>query len=240
MSQLQRKSFEESRDSSTPEHELRARARPSSALDSRRRFLRLSGMLAAAAVLTPDIVRGRGWAAPAGSLGIDLVTDTFCGLAAFVVPGPDAYSVHQGESTDEPGGVDAFTPQAMIFALDTIQLAPPPFPSFSHLVAFLLNSVAEAVHPGAPGPFDSAFARLSFAEKVAVFSVLESDPALAALGGALPVFAAFTTYSEVGVFDPATRTLVGQPVGWAISGYGGTSDGRAEFRGYFQNRRKVD
>ena len=33
----------------------------------------------------------------------DLVVDTFNGLVAFVVPGPDAYSVAQGESTTEPG-----------------------------------------------------------------------------------------------------------------------------------------
>jgi hypothetical protein len=60
------------------------------------------------------------------------------------------------------------------------------------------------------------------------------------LGGALPFFVAFTTYSEVGVFDPVKRTLSGAPVGWRISNYEGVADGRDDFQGYFQNRRRAE
>jgi hypothetical protein len=36
-----------------------------------------------------------------------------------------------------------------------------------------------------------------------------------------------------------TRTLTQQPVGWTISNYSGTADGRDEFRGYLGHRRGV-
>lgn len=201
---------------------------------SRRAFLSHSGLVAAAAAITPAALARLGSAAPAGTAGVPLVVDTLHGLVAFVVPGPDPYSVHQGVSTVEPGGIDAGATLPILFALDTVQVAPPGFATFSELVAFVLNAVAEAVHPNAPGPFASPFARLTFAEKAVVFSVLESDPALAPLGGALPIFVGFTSYSEAGVFDPATRSLVGQPVGWTLSGYTGVSEGRAELEGYFK------
>jgi hypothetical protein len=211
---------------------------------SRRALLERTGMLAATVALanSPALLGDLGRGAATYADGPDIVTDTFNGLVAFIVPGPDAYSVQQGVSTPEPGGIAAFASPALIGALDFIQLAPPPFPTFGDLVAFILNNVAEVVHPGVTGPFGSPFANLVFGEKVAVFGALEGglvDPALVPLGGALPFFTAFTAYSEVGVFNPATGTLVGAPVGWAISGYDGISDGHDEFIGYYDNRRKA-
>src|SRR5262249_14461738 len=62
---------------------------------SRRGFFRRSGLLAAAAALTPEFFVRKGWAlAPPGPP--DLTTDTINGLVAFIVPGPDDYSTHQG------------------------------------------------------------------------------------------------------------------------------------------------
>jgi len=193
-------------------------------------------LLAAAAVLTPSLLRDRGWLPVAAAAQFDLVHDTLNGLVAFVVPGPDSYSMHQGVSTPEPGGMAAEITDVLIGTLDGLQPAPPPF---SAVVTTILNQVALAINPAATGPFSSPFARLSFQEKVAVFAYLEADPALAPLGGALPGLAAFHSYSEAGVFDAQTRTLTGRPIGWEISSYDGVADGRDEFKGYFQNRRSV-
>lgn len=169
-----------------------------------------------------------------------LVRDTLNGLVAFIVPGPDAYSLVQGVATWEPGGIAAQITDSLIAALDQIQLPPPPFTTFSQLVATILNSAAQQVGalPNLIG-FPSPFARLLFLQKVAVFAALEAQPELAPLAGALPSLVAFLCYSEAGVFDPQTRTLKDRPVGWTISSYSGVADGRDEFRGYFQNRRRV-
>jgi hypothetical protein len=199
-------------------------------------------MLAAAAVLTPAVIAGRGWSPAAHAAPPDLVTDTFNGLVAFIVPGPDSYSVNQQVKTTTPGGIAADATAAVIFALDFIQLAPPPFAKFSELVAFVLNGVAQAVDPAPAGPFGSPFANLLFAQKVSVFAIMEgglAGPELVPLAGALPFFVAFTAYSEAGVFDPASRTLTGVPVGWTLSSYDGVADGRDDFQKYFQNRRHV-
>ena len=77
-----------------------------------------------------------------------------------------------------------------------------------------------------------------------VFELLEGGviPELqpfAALAGVLPQFVAFLVYSEAGVFDPNTRRLTGPPLGWDLSNYEGVADGRDEFKGYYQDRRKV-
>jgi hypothetical protein len=173
--------------------------------------------------------------------GGDLVEDTLSGLVAFVVPGPDPYSVAQHQTSPEPGGIDAGAAGALILGLDSIQEFQP---TLAAAVAALLNGVAQTVDPAATsGPFTSAFANLSFGKKAAVFSVLESDPSFAplrSLVGVLPSLVAFLAYSEVGVFDPVTRTIAGEPVGWTISGYDGVADGRDELRGYFKHRRKAD
>ena len=48
----------------------------------------------------------------------ELARDTFAGLAAFVVPGPDPYSVAQGMTSPKPGGIAANTPQFLLESAD--------------------------------------------------------------------------------------------------------------------------
>ena len=205
---------------------------------SRRSFLRHAGLAAAAMALlqAPEVLSGRGWIQPAYAAEPDLVHDTFNGLLAFVVPGSDRYSGQQGVTTEEPGGVDAGITDVLIASMDQ---AAPFVPNFSVQVAGILNNVAQAVNPSASGRFSAPFANLSFPEKVAVVQVLEGDPASRPLAGVLPQFVAFLVYSEAGVFDPNTRTLTGKPLGWELSHYEGVADGRDEFKGYYQDRRKV-
>lgn len=169
------------------------------------------------------------------------VVETFNGLAAFVVPGPDPYSIAQGESTSEPGGVDAFAAPALIAGLD---FSSPSTPELSSTVATLLNTAAQAVRPDSvAGPFTSAFANLSSPEKAAALALLETAEPFAPLRSLfvlLPSLVAFLAYSEVGVFDPANRVLAGIPIGWQLTNYEGVADGRDALLGYFENRRKVD
>lgn len=171
----------------------------------------------------------------------DPVRDTMNGLIAFVVPGPDAYSVAQGMSTTELGGIDAGIRDGMIAAMNLGQPHSPQGPLPSQAATGLLNQVAAQINPSSQGKFISPFARLSYGQKVAVFQFLETDPSmmqfrrLAALLLFLPAAAA---YSEGGSFDLAARRVVGWPVGWTISSYPGVSDGWDEFKGYFQGRDK--
>lgn len=202
----------------------------------RRGFLQATGLAAAASAL----LRGGPFIAAltqsAHAAGLDLVHESLNGLIAFVVPGPDAYSVAQGMSTVEPGGVDAGVLEVLIRTLD----ATAPFvPQFSATVVAVLEGLAAAVHPAPPGTFASVFARLSFAEKAFVFQIMDGTASLASLGGVLPAFVAYLCYSDAGAFDPATRQLTGQPVGWTISNYSGTADGRDELRGYLGQRRSA-
>lgn len=202
---------------------------------SRRSFLgNVAFTAAASAVLSArGFLDGQGWLEAATAAPADLVHQTFNGLFAFVVPGPDEYSVAQGASTTEPGGLDAGAVEAFLTTLDQST----PLPNFSGIVAATLNGLAQQVNPTATTPFDSPFANLSYVEKAVVFSVIDSIDQLKLLGGLLPLFVAYFCYSEAGVLDPATRTLTGHPIGWQLSHYTGVSDGRAEFLGYFRNRR---
>jgi len=202
----------------------------------RRRFIQATGLAAAAS----SLLRGGALVAAltfdAHAAPLDLVRESLNGLIAFIVPGPDPYSVAQGVSTVEPGGVDAGVLAVLIRTLD----ATAPFvPQFSASVVAILESLAAAVHPAPPGPFASVFARLSFAEKAAVFQIMDGTASLASLGGVLPAFVAYLCYSDAGAFDPATRQLTGQPVGWTICNYSGTADGRDELRGYLGQRRSA-
>ena len=204
---------------------------------SRRAFV-TSALFASAAAA---IFQGRGFLASRGWLGVaeasqpDLVHDSINGLFAFVVPGSDPYSVAQGTATAEPGGVASGAVKQFMATLD----ATTPFvPNFSATVAGVLNGLADVVHPAATGAFVSPFARLSFAEKAAVFQIMDATESLALLGGVLPAFVAYFCYSEAGVFDPDRRQLVGQPLGWQLSHYTGVADGRDEFIGYFDGRRQ--
>ncbi len=202
-------------------------------VNSRRGFLRHPLTLAAAACLAPvgEVLRERGWLGAASAATVDFVHDTLNGLIAFVVPGPDAYSVGQGVSTAEPGGLDANVTDVLIQTLDLAQPEQPNPPSVQ--VAVLLNQVSQAM-------FGKPFSGLLFAQKVAVFGYLESQPALAPLVALLFLFASYLSYSEAGVLDPSARRLTGWPVGWTISGYAGVSRGHDEFLGYYQNRRKAE
>jgi hypothetical protein len=132
----------------------------------------------------------------------------------------------------------------------------------SLVVALLLNLVATQVNPLAVnGLLLSPFARLRYADKAAAFALVEGpdadlvaaldtqlpEPLRASLsgllrfvGGALMEFPAFGSYGEWDVFDPATRTLESQPVGWRLTGYPGVSDGWDDFAGYYQDRTSVD
>jgi hypothetical protein len=196
---------------------------------TRRDVLGGAGLLAAFAALTPELLRTCGWRVAAEA---DAALDALNGLVAFVVPGPDPYSVAQGVSTVEPGGIAAGTTAALVATLDRLQPAPPPFPTLSAAVAAVLDGVAGQA-------FATPFAALTFAQKAAVFAGIEGDPSLAPLAGALLALVAFLAYSEAGVFDPAARAPTDQPVGWAITGYPGVADGRADLKGYYQDRRQA-
>jgi hypothetical protein len=220
-------------------HDLDLRER--SRLPSRRTVVTQLGFVALALTSLPSVLKQAGFLHDALAATPEVVTETFNGLVAFVVPGPDAYSVVQGESTAEPGGIDAGATPALIAGLNFAQWFNP---TAAEAVATLLNGVALIVNPGAAsGSFASPFANLWFAEKAAVFAVLEGNPQFASLRplvGSLLGLVAFLSYSEVDVFDPGTRTLVGQPLGWTLSSYDGVAEGRDEFRGYFEHRRRAD
>jgi hypothetical protein len=179
----------------------------------------------------------------ARAAGDDLVRDTINGLVAFIVPGRDPYSRAQGVIVDEPGGIGAGATPAVIEVLDFFasdaQGRPVPL---SGVVVTLLNSAAQRVNPtGSRGGFLSAFARLSFAEKLEAYHEIDVDPALAAEQGQLallPTVVGLITYSEAPVLDRATGRLRRTPVGWRMSGYGGPADGRAELRGYYHGRKQ--
>lgn len=198
---------------------------------SRRSFLwSMTLASAGAALLHSGILTSAGWAQAAEGAPPDLVRDTFNGLLAFVVPGADDYSVAQGVSMPEPGGVDAGATDVLLATLDgTVPFSA----SFSTAVAAILNGLAQAVNPASAGPFASPFSRLSFAEKAAVFQIMDATDSLKLLAGVLPAFTAFFFYSEAGVFDPGTRSLTAQPIGWQLSSYRGVAEGRDEFLGYF-------
>ena len=198
---------------------------------SRRGFLGSAFATAATAALlqAQPFVTARGWLTAAHAAP-DLTHDTVNGLLAFVLPGSDAWSLAQGVSTADPGGVDAGVADVLIATIDE---STPFIPSFSVQVAGILNGIAQGVNPGGGGTLASPFANLSFAQKAAVFQVMDATPALELFGGLLPLFAAFFCYSEAGVLDPATRKLTGQPLGWTLCHYQGVADGRDELLGYF-------
>ena len=204
--------------------------------------------------------------AGSGETDGDVVRETISGLVAFVVPGDDAFSDVQGERLEEPGGIAADSTQFLIDSLDGYLPAPDgPGPlandatvPLSGVVAGYLNTLALQVAPvAAVGPFRSAFANLSVAEKAEVFRRMEEldlgddglpQPFTASSGnfrfiaGALLEFAAFGSYTEWHVFDGTTRTLTGRPVGWELSRYqpDGPVEGWDELLGYYQGRRKAD
>ena len=189
----------------------------------------LTSAAAALAQAVPTLLAQGEWTRRVEATSADLLHDTYNGLLAFVVPGRDDYSQHQGVATDEPGGVESGAVDALIATIDE---STPYVPGFSVQIAGILNYIALAINGAAEGPFSSPFARLSMAEKAGVFKVMDADPSLKVIASVLPAFVAFFVYSEAGVFDPATRSLTGEPLGWTLSNYQGVADGRNEFLGY--------
>jgi hypothetical protein len=226
---------------------------------SRRQFLARAGAVGfgAALVQLPAALRGKGWLDEAAAQDPNLTRDTLNGLVAFVVPGPDPYSVAQGETSPEPGAIAAGTTDNLILNLDTFlpNADLGPFNNdgtlpLSGAVAGLLNSTAAQVRPVAPGTFPSHFSRLAFAEKAEVFRRIEAmtgddDAArnIRFVGGILPGYTAYLAFGEWDVLDPATRTLTGRPVGWDLTQYmpGRTTpvNGWPELKGYFGGRKKA-
>ncbi len=216
---------------------------PKSAL-SRRAFLARTALATAAAALAPSLLEkmglGKMGTAEAAVLPNSVVVDTMNGVLAFVVPGADPYSVQQGVTRSEPGAIEANATIPLLYGLNIAGLAPPPFDTLSELIAFLLNNIASSIAPSVSGPFSSSFANLSFAQKAMVFSVMESGaagPGLGPIVNSLLLYSGLMAYSEAGVLDPSTRTLVATPVGWTISSYGGVSDGHKDFQGYYKGNR---
>lgn len=227
---------------------------------SRRQFLARAGAVGfgAALVQLPAALRGKGWLDEAEAQDPDLTRDTINGLVAFVVPGPDEYSVAQGESSDTPGAIDAGTTDNLILNLDSFLPSADlgPFNNdgtvpLSGAVAGLLNSTAAEVDPAAAGGgFPSHFSRLSFEDKVEVFKRIEAtagdDDAsrnIRFVGGILPGYTAYLAFGEWHAFDPATGTLTGRPVGWDLTQFqpGRTTpvEGWPELKGYFEGRKKA-
>ncbi|HEX8066075.1 MAG TPA: twin-arginine translocation signal domain-containing protein [Thermoleophilaceae bacterium] len=214
---------------------------------SRRTFIERAGLAGALAVLAqlPGFLSERGWLEDALAQSSDLVQDTLNGLVAFVIPGKDEYSVAQGQSSDDPGGIEAGTTALLTDVLDRFVGTPSATPQFpaSGLVAQLLNGTALEVDPvAANGSFASPFSRLAFDRKVEVFHRLEErteGSEIRFVAGIVIGLVGLLGYGDGSKIDPQTRQLTGKPVGWSLSGYDGVSDGWPELRGYYAGRRKV-
>jgi hypothetical protein len=165
------------------------------------------------------------------------------GLVAFIVPGRDRYSRAQGTRSKTPGGIEAGATPALIRTLD--RFLPGPLP-LSSTAATILNEFAKQVRPGSQtGTFASPFANLSAADKARVFQTVERLPTESAgsiqfLVGNLPDLVAFLAYSEAGVWDAKRRRARKRPVGWRLTRYTRVSNGRKEFKGYWQGRKAAD
>lgn len=133
----------------------------------------------------------------------------------------------------------------------------------SLLVGLVLTFGALLIAPGSlAGPLGSPFARLSLRDKCRVIELLERPlPELVALidgglpgplrgsasgflrfaGGILLEGTAFAVHSEMRMFDPVTRTVVGRPPSWDLTGYrpDGLVEGHDDLIGYYQGRTEV-
>jgi hypothetical protein len=163
-----------------------------------------------------------------------------------------------------PDGLTALTwLDGLLEANGTVPLAP--------VVAALANMLAVQVDPSSvAGPFLTPFSRLSWGDKAEAWRRFEGElpdlftvgapgsrlplisdilDLLSTLGGLLRLsagavleIAVFASYSEYAVFDPATRTVTGRPVGWALTGYPPSApvEGWDELIGYYQGRTTAD
>lgn len=220
---------------------LRPDSRPSPSSTTRRRFLTTAAVGTGAMLVAGT--------APQTASAAAFLDDTFDGLAAFVVPGNDRFSRHQRVWVDRPGGVDA---QAGRVVRETVDSAVPLVVGEAEGsapgalgVALLMESLALRRNPlAAFGPFSSPFANLRFNQKRAVLEDLDLSPVLKEAsiefaGGAVITLTALGAYSEYHQWDPRTRTLRGQPLGWGWSQYEGVSDGWPDFIGYLGDRTEV-
>ncbi len=179
----------------------------------------------------------------------DLISDAFNGLAAFVAPGNDRYSVRQRLSTGVPGGVDNGAGLVVKRTLDgaiPVVLGEEEIGAPGSLAyALLLSNYAGQVTPFSLfGPFANAFANLTWLQKREALIRLDAAPPLEGTqltfaGNALVTLAALGSYSEGTAYDRRTGVLKGTPVGWQRSSYSGVSDGHADLIGYFQGRTEV-
>ncbi|MGH3682096.1 MAG: hypothetical protein ACRDT2_17810, partial [Natronosporangium sp.] len=195
---------------------------------------------------TPDfLIHALDHFVPAPDVANPLNAALASGLGATPIPLPDSLLSLPLGSVDT---LDA----AVRVALQSDETIP-----VSVTIALLLNLTATQVNPAAvSGPFLSPFARLTYAEKAAAFSLLEgaNSDLVATLdnglpqplsrsvsglmkfvGGALLEFAGYGSYSEWAVFDRASKQLTGRPVGWRLTGYqpNGPVEGWDDLLGYY-------
>lgn len=151
----------------------------------RRFFLTRVGVLGALAA-AGTVVPGAAKAVTSGSPADPLVTvvakllaeiarDTINGLAVFVAPGPDAYSRTQGTPREEPGAMEAKTPDFLIESLDNY--VPLPDQAATAVGRALANGLADVpivVPNGLPLVTNSLLADLDDAVKL----LLRNDAAL--------------------------------------------------------------
>jgi len=234
---------------------------------SRRDFLAYFGGMAAASAAVaalPGVLDSRGWWSAAYAENGDVVLDTFNGLGAMLWPGNDAYSKAQGEWNERPGAVAANVGLHLVTALDGLVAQPyTALPvdrgtvPLSGSLASAINSVALSVNPvGTGAAFVAPFARLTLADKAAVWRILEQDTrqvtdhdptqslgTLQFLFGVLPALAAFYAMSEVDVYESTTRSVTRRPVSWDhcshLEGRLAPPEGWDDFAGYYQGRREV-
>lgn len=179
----------------------------------------------------------------------DLITDAFNGLAAFVAPGNDKYSVKQGVSTSKPGGVANGAAQVVRDTLDSaipivVGEAETKAPGALAYALLLGNYATQVATFSAIGPFSSAFANLTWIQKREALIRLDAAPPLEGTqvtyaGNAMITLAALGSFSEGTAYNRKTKVLSGTPVGWQLSKYQGVSDGHADFIGYYQGRTEV-
>jgi hypothetical protein len=180
--------------------------------------------------------------------GDDYTAQAFKALAAYVVPGDDAYSVQQRLTRPGPGGVAAGTDRMLRRTYDNalgVGVAPAlkiDAPgAFGLALVLELYARARYFWESYAGPYEHPFANLRHPLKAQVLGALDNDALLTGspIGYAFgtPItLAAFGAYGEAGVYDRATKRLSGRPVGWDLAQYDGVSDGWPELRGYWKGR----
>lgn len=140
------------------------------------------GALAAAGTVVPGAARAVASGSPAdplvtvvAKLLAEIARDTLNGLAVFVAPGPDAYSRTQGTPRQEPGALEAKTPDFLIESLDNY--VPLPDQVATAVGRALANGLADVpivVPNGLPLVTNSLLADLDDAIKL----LLRNDAAL--------------------------------------------------------------